>query len=275
MQAWILDNDEKLVNDQERNMAVLTRMGGSATQWQKARMTTGVTTGVWSTWNDLKTDVEEAFKPHGQKEFAVKKLYTMEQGSYTIDKFLANWDAAVSETEGTFGGAEEGRELLRALRKEITEKMWDLAIDWTVPKNIKTTAREIGRKFERKEAMERAMNVRKVERGGAPKREEKKEEKKEAKRPFAEEKKEEKREDGTIWRKNTPVAAFGMPKETREEYANRRAQIKCYNCNRFGHMAKECKKPRQPRQNRGIEVKIQEIDSDDEEEKEEGFGNGK
>ena len=92
MRVWLRLNGHLLVNDEERAIALWSRLRGDrAGKFAEARLAECLENGQWPVRYELKAEFEKMFKPVADKEWAMKKLETFAQGAMKIDDFAVKW----------------------------------------------------------------------------------------------------------------------------------------------------------------------------------------
>ena len=175
-------------------------------------------TNTWPTWADLQTEIENFFLPGNNQEWARSQLLRLRQGPHQrIDDFLAQFQAL--KVQSTCPN-EYAKDLLeRAVQRKVLEQVYMRGLPRETWEQVVGAVRTVGRAQEFF-----LINT------AAP-----------------------------TWYFSTnnytssssPASGSGAPMDI--SAANTRPQprgkgLQCYNCQGFGHIARECTQPRQPRQ---------------------------
>ncbi|KIM51645.1 hypothetical protein SCLCIDRAFT_33289, partial [Scleroderma citrinum Foug A] len=189
---------------------------------------------AWPTWGDLAAEIEGFFLPGNNREWARAQLLRLRQGPHQrIDEFLAQFEALKVQS----GCPDEyARDLLeRAVSRKILEQVYLQAIARDTYLNLCDSVRDMGR----------AQELFVINSQGSP-------------RYF----------QGPYTSSSSSASGSGAPMDIGA--ANTRPQprgkgLQCYNCQGFGHIARECTQPRRPRQQQQTwSVQHQGGNSDDE-----------
>ncbi|KAI6000449.1 hypothetical protein EDD15DRAFT_2159845 [Pisolithus albus] len=98
MRVWVTQNRTALPTDQDKAMAVWSRMKGPSAGWYiQAHFTTAVLSGMWPTWNELKFDVEQYFALQTEVEWCRKQLRELTPESVDFDQRL--WQEPLNDLQ--------------------------------------------------------------------------------------------------------------------------------------------------------------------------------
>ena len=172
---------------------------------------------AWPTWGDLATEIEGFFLPGNNREWARAQLLRLRQGPHQrIDEFLAQFEALKVQS----GCPDEyAWDLLeRAVLQKILEQVYLQAVARDMYLNLCDSVRDMGR----------AQELFIINSQGSP-------------HYF----------QGPYMSSPSSTSGSGAPMDIGA--ANTRPQphgrgLQCYNCQGFGHIARECTQPRRPRQ---------------------------
>ena len=172
---------------------------------------------AWPTWDDLEEEIERFFLPRNNTEWACAQLLRLRQGPrQRIDDFLAQFEALKNQS----GCVDQyARDLLeRALQRKLLEQIYLQNMNRETYVQLTASAREMGR----------AQELFLINTQG----------------------------QGSVWYYQgqnyslSSASASGTPMDIGAADAQVQQRGKgpqCYNCQLFGHIARECTKPCRPR----------------------------
>ena len=171
---------------------------------------------AWPTWGDLTAEIEGFFLPSNNREWAHAQLLRLRQGPcQRIDKFLAQFEALKVQS----GCPDEyARDLLeRAVSWKILEQVYLQAVTRDTYLNLCDLVHDMGR----------AQELFIINSQGSP------------------------RYYQGSYMSSSSASSSGVPMDIGA--ANTCPQpcgkgLQCYNCQGFGHIARECTQPQQPQQ---------------------------
>ena len=172
---------------------------------------------AWPTWGDLTVEIEGFFLPGNNREWARAQLLRLRQGPHQrIDEFLAQFEALKVQS----GCPDEyAWDLLeRAVSRKILEQVYLQAVTRDTYLNLCDLVRDMGR----------AQELFIINSQGSP-------------RYF----------QGPYMSSPSSASGSGMPMNisTANTCPQPRGRgLQCYNCQGFGHIARECTQPCRPRQ---------------------------
>ena len=172
---------------------------------------------AWPTWGDLTAEIEGFFLPGNNREWACAQLLRLRQGPrQRINEFLAQFEALKVQS----GCLDEYTQdlLERAASRKILEQVYLQAVARDMYLNLCDLVHDMGR----------AQELFIINSQGSP-------------RYF----------QGPYTSSSSSASGSGVPMDigasnTRPQPCGRGLQ--CYNCQGFGHIARECTQPRRPRQ---------------------------
>ncbi|EGN97684.1 hypothetical protein SERLA73DRAFT_75345 [Serpula lacrymans var. lacrymans S7.3] len=92
LQIWIKANWNAFADDFEIATAVLSRLKGPvAGQYAQVRPQECYTTGVWPTWDNLKVEIKEYFKPQAKRDWAHQQIHSFKQGNMRMDDYVTRF----------------------------------------------------------------------------------------------------------------------------------------------------------------------------------------
>ena len=172
---------------------------------------------AWPTWGDLMAEIEGFFLPGNNREWARAQLLRLRQGPrQRIDEFLAQFEALKVQSRCP---DEYTRDLLeRAVSQKILEQVYLQAVARDTYLNLCDSVCNMGR----------AQELFIINSQGSP-------------RYF----------QGPYTSFSSSASGSGAPMSigaTNTHPQPRGKGLQCYNCQGFGHIARECTQPRRPRQ---------------------------
>jgi len=238
MKLWVLMNQRSglLTRDSEIMAAVLSRFEGpKAGHWAQAKLDYYMGPGVdYPSWDTLQAEITGFFVPGNNADWARSQLLKLRQGPcQRVDDFLAAFESLRVESGCPDAYA---RDLLkRAVQRQVLQQVYLLGKDRTTYTELATSVRTVGRAQELF-----LINIQ----GGA--------------RYY---------QQGSGSSSYGVTLGAGAPMDigaAQQQNQQRSKGLQCYNCQGFGHIARECSQPRHPRRGQPQQTRAVQPQPDDE-----------
>jgi len=237
MKLWVLMNQRAgvLVRNSEIMAAVLSRFEGpKAGRWAQAKLDYYMGPGVdYPTWDELQAEITGYFVPGNNADWARSQLLKLRQGPrQRVDEFLAAFESLKVESGCPDAYA---RDLLeRGVQRQVLQQVYLLGKNRATYPELATSIRTVGR----------AQELFLINTQGSA-------------RYY---------QQGTSSSYGvTPGAGAPMDIGAAQQQSQQRSKgLQCYNCQGFGHIARECSQPRRPRRGQPQQTRAVQPQPDDE-----------
>ncbi|EGN95296.1 hypothetical protein SERLA73DRAFT_77313 [Serpula lacrymans var. lacrymans S7.3] len=141
LQIWVKANWDAFADNFEVATAVLSRLKGPvAGRYAQVQLQECYTAGVWSTWDDLKIEIEKYFKLQAEHDWAHQQIRFFKQGNMRTDDFVTRFLAL--SIQGGLGNEHAVELLERNVNPRIAEQIY---LQDTRSNNLALAAEEVRR----------------------------------------------------------------------------------------------------------------------------------